>query len=121
LRCLNASVIVVSLKYYIEFEEEVCSQSGNKWRSAVSKHIVGVRLLEKNLGCANPHLQLSVRVTISSSVIHFKSNSSSVFCASWATLRGIILYSVYWTGQPCNTFLPLVMRNRASGFFLIAY
>ena len=95
------------------------SQSRNKWRSTVSKHIVDVlRLLEKNLECANPHLQAVSTCYDIIFCYSFKSYSSSVFCASWATFRGIILYSVYWTGQPCDTFLPFVMRNRAPGFFL---
>jgi hypothetical protein len=100
----------------------VCSQPGNKGRSTVSKHIVGtLRPIEKNPGCASPHLQsVSMCYDI---IFHysFKLNSLAVFCASWATFRGIILYSVYWTGQPCDTFPPFVMRNRAPGFFLIAY
>jgi hypothetical protein len=100
----------------------VCSLPGNKGRSTVSKHIVDMlRLLEKNVGRDYPYLQdVSTCYEI---IFHYssKANSLSVFCASGATFRGIILYSVDWTGQPCDTFPPFVMRNRAPGFFLIAY
>jgi hypothetical protein len=100
----------------------VCSLPGNKQRSTVSKHIVGtLRILEKNVGRDYPYLQ---NVSTCYEIIFHnssKANSLSVFCASGATSRGIILYPVYWTGQPCDSFLPFVMRNLAPGFFLIAY